>query len=503
MAGAGQAVAAPVTIELTHFGYFGDVSDWPDLKTQYAQEFEKKFGVALKVDLIPRNSYLEKLYLMVASGEIHGLVRTFSPADILKFIQDGSIEPLDAYLKDNAVYQQKFASTGNVFTYEGQTWAINAGYTGNVFARYWRKDWLDKLGLNTPQTIDELYNAAKLMTEKDPDGNGKKDTVGITGASVAWNLQDIFHAYDAKINNTGGGSVAWDPVTQAWDDSMLKPGMVNALFMLNRLYTNGYLDNEFATNTGSQMRTKLWSGQYGGTFYWLHWGIMNWLQGGLSKAVPTAQVSTQIAATGTRKQYLNQYVAGGVQYVLLKGTPNAKDVVNKFMDIFYGSAEGNIWGRYGLPGVTYRMDGNRIVQLKDKAGNLMPTPGFIERTPEYDVDKYPVVPDGPLADQQDAINMWNQVRLRIDAGLQSKLLFDASGIRDAPFSDTYTTLQKDYERLFNDAVIKAATGQLTPSAAIQAYRDAVKKMGGQKAIDEANAFLSKAWGKTIKAKYTY
>jgi hypothetical protein len=251
------------------------------------------------------------------------------------------------------------------------------------------------------------------------------------------------------------------------------------------------------------MRTKLWSGQYGGTFYWLHWGIMNWLPGGLSKAVPTAQVAIQTATTGVRTQNLNQYVAGGVQYVLLKNTPRAKEVVNSFINIFYGSAEGNIWGRYGLPDVTYKMQGNTIVQLKDKAGNLMPGSGFISPIPKFDVDKFPVVPDGPAADQQAAIDQWTQVRKLIDDGLKSKLLFDASGIRDAPFSDTYTTLQNDLGRLFNEAVIKATTGELSPAVAVQNYRDAVRKMGGQKAIDEANAFLSKAWGKTIKAKFTY
>ena len=42
-----------------------------------------------------------------------------------------------------------------------------------------RKDWLAKLGLKEPQTVDDLYTIAKAFTEQDPDGNGKKDTYGL------------------------------------------------------------------------------------------------------------------------------------------------------------------------------------------------------------------------------------------------------------------------------------------------------------------------------------
>jgi putative aldouronate transport system substrate-binding protein len=42
-----------------------------------------------------------------------------------------------------------------------------------------RKDWLTKLGLEAPKTIDELLTVAKAFTFDDPDGNGKADTYGL------------------------------------------------------------------------------------------------------------------------------------------------------------------------------------------------------------------------------------------------------------------------------------------------------------------------------------
>ncbi len=485
----------PLVMEMAHFSFFGDVTEYPDLKDRFIEEFEKKFGIRIKMNLIPRNNYLEKLYLMVASGEMKGIIRVFSPADVLWFYQGEAIEPLDDFLSDNPVYKREAVAIDNVFQYDGRTLAVMDGYTGSIFSRGWRKDWLDKLGLKVPETVDQLYEAARAFTEKDPDGNGVADTTGITGASVGWNIQDIFHAYDAKINNTGSNSVAWDPVTQAWDDSMLKPGMVPALTMLNRLYKNRYLDNEFATNTGSKMRERLLSGKYGGTFYWNQWHLGNWLKDGLARNVPTAEVAVQTACKGTRTTLLNQYVAGGTMHVLIKGTPRAKEVVNAFVNIFLGDRDGNLMGRFGIPGVTYRMQGNTVIQLKNAAGTVFPGAALCNPVPGFDIDNYPAVPDGTPAEQKAAMDWQVQNHRIINEGLSDRLLFESGGRRDAPYADAYTLIQNDLNRLFNEAVIKAATGELPVEEAIRQYRVAAKKIGAQKAVDDANAFLARVWNK--------
>jgi ABC-type glycerol-3-phosphate transport system substrate-binding protein len=497
------ATAENVELELAHFSFFGDVSDNPAMKDQYISEFEKKFGIKIKMNLIPRNNYLEKLNLMVASGELHGIIRVFSPSDVLKFIDDGVIEPFDAYVADNKIFKTEFDSIGNVFRYNGKIWGIMNGYEGNPFVRYWRQDWLDKLKLKVPSTIDELYTAAKMFTENDPDGNGVNDTVGLTGASVGWNIQDIFQAYNARLNDIGGNTIAYDPLTGAWDDSMLKPGMVDALTMLNKLYKNGYLDAEFATNKGSNMRDRLVSGKYGSAFYWAQWGVQV-LPPLLQKNIPEARISIAPVTTGTRKTLVNQFVGGGTLHVLIKGTKNPKGVVNAFVNTFFGSVDGMLWGKYGVEGVAWKREGGKIIQLKDpKTGNLMPTAGISTVIAPFDVDRVPVVPEGPAVEQDLAISQWKYIKSIAADGFKNKTFFDASGIRDNPFSATYNTLSSDIDRLCNEAIIKATTGELSPKEAIADYRAAMKKMDAQKALTEMNEFLSKATGKVVRTTYTY
>ena len=44
---------------------------------------------------------------------------------------------------------------------------------------FFRKDWMDKLGLEMPKTMDDVGNILKAFTKNDPDGNGIDDTYGL------------------------------------------------------------------------------------------------------------------------------------------------------------------------------------------------------------------------------------------------------------------------------------------------------------------------------------
>ena len=52
------------------------------------------------------------------------------------------------------------------------------------------QNWLDALGLEQPKTIDELYDVLVAFRDQDPNGNGKKDEIPMTGRADA-TYQDI------------------------------------------------------------------------------------------------------------------------------------------------------------------------------------------------------------------------------------------------------------------------------------------------------------------------
>ncbi|MEV4396142.1 sugar ABC transporter substrate-binding protein [Nonomuraea sp. NPDC049607] len=53
-----------------------------------------------------------------------------------------------------------------------------APFSAQAFALIVRKDWREKVGMQPPRTWADLAELARAFTEKDPDGNGRKDTAG-------------------------------------------------------------------------------------------------------------------------------------------------------------------------------------------------------------------------------------------------------------------------------------------------------------------------------------
>ena len=468
-------------LDVTKEFYFGDATDNPDLKEEYLSYFEEQFGIKLNVNSPPRNSYVEKINLMIASGDLKGMVHLFSPADIQEAIEQGTILPLDDLLKDNADWNAMPDSYKEIYKYNGQTWAIPMGYKGYWFGRTWRQDWLDNLGLPVPETIEQLYETARAFTEDDPDGNGIDDTVGITSAGT-WNLQDIFQAFDCKLNNIGEGPYNWDPKTNNWEDGVLEPGMADALAFLNDLYSKGYLDKEFMTNRGSNMRENIYAGKAGSTFYWGHWG-MNDAGINAKKNDPNANFVVVPATKGTRTTQLNQRVIAPPIYSLLAGTDDPEKTVNTFFNIFQIDPKGHRDGMFGIEGKTYTYNeaSNTITRMiNTSTEKAYDQPGLGDHNQFLSHSNHTIVEDG--ADKND---YWGNWKIIGDRALENELLYDCPN--DAVLSPTLTMLNADVQRIFNDTISKAIIGEWTVDKALDFYRTEMKKLGAQTILDEVNA----------------
>lgn len=105
-----------------------------------------------------------------------------------------------------------------------------------------RKDWLEKVGLQTPQTVDDFYNMLKAFKEKDPDGNGKEDTYGMV--LVKWSGQWASGFDTIKL---------WFGTPNKWgvQDGKLVPEheypeYLEALKFMKKLYDEKLINSDFA-----------------------------------------------------------------------------------------------------------------------------------------------------------------------------------------------------------------------------------------------------------------
>ncbi len=123
-----------------------------------------------------------------------------------------------------------------------------------------RKDWLDKLGLKPPTTLDEMFEIAKAFTEKDPDGNGKNDTYGLGGFINGVGLGDRFDFIMGAYDVPG----LWD----LRDPNSIKlnvrdPNYPKALAFFNKLVTAKVIDPDWPTLKRDDFRAKWKQGKFG------------------------------------------------------------------------------------------------------------------------------------------------------------------------------------------------------------------------------------------------
>ncbi|QYC39661.1 Lipoprotein LipO precursor [Nonomuraea coxensis DSM 45129] len=85
-----------------------------------------------------------------------------------------------------------------------------APFSAQAFALIVRKDWREKVGMEPPATWEDLTKLAVAFTEKDPDGNGRKDTSGFVAPAgtkrgyASWYASSLIYANGADFLKPNG-----------------------------------------------------------------------------------------------------------------------------------------------------------------------------------------------------------------------------------------------------------------------------------------------------------
>ena len=510
-----DVLGLPDGVHLVECQFYGDSmqnldwkDSWPDIVTDH-------YGVKITMTNPARNNYMEVIQLSAMSGDLTGLVEIFGGSYLLEWVAEDLLYPLTDFLADNETYNTLFPELWKENnTIDGEVWAIPTGSDGTPtwFTRSMRGDWLDTLGFDKPFTIDEFYEASYAFTYNDPDGNGEADTTGFTTSNM-WNMQDIFQAFDARMNHIADAKPIWNPNTDIWEDSMIKPEMVECLTFLNKCYEEEVLDNEcFAGIGGSGMRERVSSGLYGGTFYWDGWVLS--FETRVKKLIPEAYMVCVGALSHTIDEKLNHYGIGvGAPRVMMKTTEQPKETINWVVDTFYGDEWGFWTGRLGPAGMVrgeqgraLTIEGFTIVRntFIDDAGAIKtyPGPGFIGGIPSralytvYELAYHvPSPPEGMetwAADTtQRAIDNGNRKKSWIDEYVANGMAYVLPENYNQPTSEKYLEIGGDISTAGKTAIAAAVSGNQSIEDALAEYRATVKAIGGQEVLDIANEKLGK------------
>lgn len=176
------------------------VADWKtNVMTKY---IEDALDVELEFVTFSSKDMGTKLNLMAmdgAKGMPDIIFYAAKDTEIAQWARMGVLTPLTRYYDDPALSSNIREAWGRIGTdYRGQVTSpdgeiyvipsVNQSYGNEMPMKIWMyKPFLDKLGLSVPTTTDELYNVLKRVVNDDPNGNGIKDEIGITGVSIDTN----------------------------------------------------------------------------------------------------------------------------------------------------------------------------------------------------------------------------------------------------------------------------------------------------------------------------
>lgn len=120
-----------------------------------------------------------------------------------------------------------------------------------------RNDWMEKLNLEAPQTMEDLIEICRQFTKNDPDGNGVDDTYGLAVDKTLdslYALMNAYHAYPSIWLTKEDGSIEY---------GVVQPEVKDALTAFQKLYEEGILNKEFAVADNAKMTEDLVSGKVG------------------------------------------------------------------------------------------------------------------------------------------------------------------------------------------------------------------------------------------------
>ncbi|WP_171644475.1 extracellular solute-binding protein [Paenibacillus phytorum] len=238
---------------------------------EYFRYIEKQLNVKVKYawQTETDEAYQQKLSVSIASRELPDLflvnekqLKQLTEADLITDLTDVYKKYVSPFVKSR--YDSYDGRVLNRATINGKLMGLPGTNIAGQHSLTWiRQDWLDKLGMQVPKTLDDLTAVAKAFVEKDPDGNGKNDTVGLTSIpdlsryEAKNNFSPILgslHAYKGQWMRDKSGNVSY---------SSILPEMKTALAKLHDLYAAGIIDKQFAIRKEADLNQLGASGKLG------------------------------------------------------------------------------------------------------------------------------------------------------------------------------------------------------------------------------------------------
>lgn len=322
---------------------------------------QKNTNSQFKIEWVPKPNYTDKINIMFAANKLPmvtvaetNLVRSSNIYTAIKRGMFWDVTALiDQYpnlkeLYSNELMIRNASIDGKLYGLPRPRPLVRAGLV-------YRKDWLERLGLKPPTNPEEMYELAKAFTLKDPDANGKNDTIGldyadISAGSPGWN------GIDTLVCAIGGYN-QWGVENDKLVPAFMTDQYLQVLSIFKRLYQEKLMNQDFMMASGARQYASFknaTAGMFLGTIDSLATGAFNALYG----IVPMDKIAIAPVFRGPKGPSVNAGSGSNGLILFSKSSVKTRAELKSLLAVFdkMASPEMSNLLNYGIEGESYVME---------------------------------------------------------------------------------------------------------------------------------------------------
>lgn len=338
--------------------------DNPYVKKNYDQglpvfkEIEKNLNIKLNWQVMPYAGFEEALKIKLSAGvDMPDLFVTWglSPEDLAK---NGAVAALSDYF-DTTMPNTKKAIENNpslksaVTSPDGKVYFLPSVDQPPKMGWLIRQDWLDKLQLKVPETMDEFYNVLVAFRDLDPNGNNKKDEVPAAFNYLNYVWFYLMHAYG--INT----ALPWDFLGQDANGQfytyLTRPEFKETMDFAGKLYKEKLMNQDILNVTAESYMKLITDNRVGVLFD----GVSPDYLEKIKEANPgvDARWTLMLPPAGPRgDRGMRSYSGLDAEFFISKSSKNI-EAVTRFVDYIFADPEGSTLVNWGIKGESYEEEG--------------------------------------------------------------------------------------------------------------------------------------------------
>ena len=449
-------------------------------------EIEKRTNTKLSFELVSGTEFNNRYGVLVASSSIPDISK-LNGFDYQKYASQGVYKDVAEIVdKVGPNLKNSFSKESwDMVKYKGKQYAIPVENAKGKYVPAARKDWLDALGLDVPETIDEYANMLRRFTTGDPDGNGIDDTYGMTG-QAGWS-SDLGVDFNVIFGAFGMMPNQYYVKNNQVISSMIMPEYRDALEFIHELWNDKVIDPDIFTLTLDQAQLRIAQGRAGSFTGW--WAtVPEGLYGQLKmkEMDPGVDFMPLPDIKGRDGKYgLNSLGTISGTLCIAEKSKNAEAAV-RLID-YVTSDEGYELAYWGIKGLHYIEPGERTAE-----GQKAFEEQWLDLLSQLSM-RYDLYVRWRSASRDPKIIEANRF---MNAGTSYKLYENI--MYGIPSTDEKNALEPDLKKYQLEMLVKFVTGQV-PISKWDEYVSTWKSRGGQRILESMTAEYNRINGTNYTA----